>query len=106
MVGWDKNTSVNAYNPFLGMWVAIARKTIQGDTIFPEERLDRKDALQMYTIWAAYLERSEKSRGSIEVGKFADMVVLDRDYLTCPQDEIKEIAPVMTIIDGRIAYSR
>ena len=106
MVGWDKNTSVNAYNPFLGMWVAIARKTIQGEIIFPEERLDRKDALRMYTTWAAYLERTEKSRGSIEVGKFADMVVLDRDYLTCPEDEIKEIAPVMTIINGRIAYFR
>jgi hypothetical protein len=106
MVGWDKNNAVNAYNPFLGMWVAIARKTIQGDSIFPEERLNREEALKMYTIWPAYLQRSDKSRGSIEVGKLADMVVLDRDYLSCPQDEIKDIAPVMTIIDGRIAYSR
>lgn len=106
MVGWDKNTAINAYNPFLGMWIAITRKTTQGVVIHPEERLTREQALRMYTTWAAYLQHGEKERGSIETGKLADLVVIDRDYLTCAEDEIRQIEPVMTIVAGRIAYSR
>ena len=106
MVGWDRNTAINAYNPFLGMWIAITRQTMQGVVIHPEERLTREQALKMYTAWAAYLQHSEKDRGSIEVGKLADLVVIDRDYLTCPEDQIKEITPVMTIVGGKTVYSK
>ena len=106
MVGWDKNTAINAYNPFLGMWIAITRKTAQGEVIHPEERLTREEALKMYTTWAAYLQHSEKDRGSIEVGKVGDFAVLDRDYLTCPEDDIRKIEPVMTIVSGRVVHSR
>jgi predicted amidohydrolase YtcJ len=59
----------------------------------------------MYTIWGAFLNHSEKERGSIETGKLADLVVIDRDYLTCPEEQIKDIAPVMTIVGGRIVYA-
>lgn len=106
MVGWDKNAAINAYNPFLGMWIAITRKTTQGVVIHPEERLTRAEALKMYTAWAAYLQHSEKDRGSIEIGKSGDLVVIDRDYLTCPEDDIRKIEPVMTIVSGRVVYSR
>ena len=106
MVGWDKNTAVNAYNPFLGMWIAITRKTAQGGVIHPEERLTRQDALKMYTVWAAYLQHAERDRGSIEIGKLGDLVVVDRDYLTCPEDDIRTIEPVMTIVGGRLVYAR
>jgi len=106
MVGWDKNTAINAYNPFLGMWIAITRKTTQGVVIHPEQRLTREEALKMYTAWAAYLQHSDGERGSIEVGKLGDFVVLDRDYLTCLEDDIRKIEPVMTIVSGRVVYSR
>jgi hypothetical protein len=106
MVGWDKNTAINAYNPILGMWIAITRKTTQGVVIHPEEKLTREEALKMYTIWAAYLQHSEKERGSIEVGKLGDFVVVDRDYLTCPEDDIRKMEPVMTIVAGRTTYTR
>ena len=106
MVGWEKNTAINAYNPFLGMWIAVTRKTAQGGVIHPEERLTRQEALKMYTAWAAYLQHAEADRGSIEAGKLGDFVVVDRDYLTCPEDEIRAIAPVMTIVGGRIVYTR
>jgi predicted amidohydrolase YtcJ len=59
----------------------------------------------MYTIWGAYMEFNEAVKGSIESGKFADLVVIDRDYLTCPEDRIRDIQAVTTIVDGKIAYS-
>lgn len=105
MVGWDRNDAVNAYNPFLGMYAAVTRKTAQGEVFYPEERLTREQALRMYTIWGAHLNHNEKDRGSIEAGKLADFVVINRDYLTCPEDEILDIQAVMTIMGGRVTYS-
>lgn len=102
MMGHDKRTAVNPYDPFFNMWMAITRKTTQGKVIYPEERITRQEALKMYTNWAAYLQFSEKTKGSLEPGKLADIVVIDRDYLTCPEDEIKKIDPVMVVLDGKI----
>jgi predicted amidohydrolase YtcJ len=104
MIGHDKNRAVNPYNPFLSMWVEIARKTDRGDVLHAEQKITRQEALKTHTIWAAYMQFAEKQRGSIEPGKAADLVVIDRDFLTCPEDQIKDIAPVMTIVDGKIAY--
>ncbi len=101
MVGHDKNLAVNPYNPFFSMWVAVTRKTSAGQVLFPEERINREEALKMYTIWPAHLQFAEKSRGSLEAGKYADMVVIDRDYLTCPEDQIRRIEPVAVFIEGR-----
>ena len=104
MIGFDKNTATNGYNPFLSMWIAVARRMSNGEVLFPEERLTRQEALKMYTSWPAYMQFNEKNRGSLERGKLADMVVIDRDYLTCAEDEIRNIQPVITILDGRVAY--
>jgi predicted amidohydrolase YtcJ len=101
MIGYDKNAAINPYNPFHGMWTAVTRKTRFGEVIGAEERITRQQALRMYTEWAAYLQFAEKERGSIEVGKFADLVVLDRDYLTCPEDEIRRIEPVSVYVAGK-----
>jgi predicted amidohydrolase YtcJ len=60
----------------------------------------------MWTIWAAYLQFGETTRGSIESGKFADIVVIDRDYLSCPEDDIRRIEPVATIVNGRVVSGR
>lgn len=104
MIGFDKNTATNGYNPFLSMWIAVARRMSNGEVLYPEERLTRREALEMYTSWPAYMQFNEKNRGSLERGKLADMVVIDRDYLTCAEDEIRNIQPVITILDGRVAY--
>lgn len=101
MIGFDKNAAINPYNPFLGMWTAVTRKTRFGEVVGPEERISRAEALRMYTETAAYLQFAEKDRGTIEAGKLADLVVLDRDYLNCAEDEIRKIEPVMTILGGR-----
>jgi len=102
MIGHDRNTAVNPYNPFLSMWIEVMRLTNRGKVIHPEQKISRADALKTHTIWAAYLQFAEKERGSIERGKFADLVVIDRDYLTCPEAQIKNIQPLMTILDGKI----
>ncbi len=106
MIGHDKNSATNPYNPFLGMWTAVTRQNTSGEVVHPEERISREEALKMYTIWAAYRQFAENSRGSIEVGKLADLVEIDRDYLACPPDEIRRIEPVRVMIEGKLAYHR
>ncbi len=104
MIGHNKNTAVNPYNPFLSMWIEVTRLTTRGQTLHPEEKITRAEALKTHTIWPAYLQFAEKERGSIETGKLADLVVIDRDYLTCPEAQIKDIQPIMTILNGQIVY--
>jgi predicted amidohydrolase YtcJ len=64
------------------------------------------EALKMWTWNAAYLMFAEKETGSIEPGKLADMVVISKDFATCPEDDIKDIEPVETIVGGKVVYER
>jgi hypothetical protein len=105
MVKWDANTSINPYNPFLGMWSMIARETERGSVICPKEAISREEALKIYTINNAYASFEEKIKGSIEPGKLADLAVLTDDILSCPVGRIREIEAVMTILGGKIVYS-
>lgn len=102
MIGHEKNNSVNPYNPFLSMWTEVTRLTSSGTVMHPEQKISRIEALKTHTIWPAYLQFAESERGSIETQKLADMVVIDRDYLKCPESEIKDIEPVITIVNGKI----
>ncbi len=104
MIGHDKNRAVNPYNPFHGLWVSVTRKTAAGGVLAPEQRVSREEALRMYTIWGAWMQFADKARGSLEPGKLADLTVIDRDYLTCPEDEIRRIEPVLVMLDGRIVH--
>ena len=108
MIGHDKNHAVNPYNPFLSMWTEVTRlagvPSGHGKVIHPEQKISRVEALKTHTIWAAYLQFADNERGTIEPGKLADLVVIDRDYLTCPEEQIKDIRPVVTILDGKIVY--
>jgi predicted amidohydrolase YtcJ len=106
MIGFDKNKAVNPYNPFLGMWTAVTRKMTDGNVLHPEQRIGREDALRMYTIWAAWIQFEDKTRGSIEAGKLADLTVIDRDFMSIPADELRAVEPVMTIIDGKVAWRK
>jgi predicted amidohydrolase YtcJ len=94
--------SINPYNPFLGMWVAITRKAKNYEgTLHPEEALTRAEAIRFYTSNNAYLLFREKEIGSLEPGKLADFIVLDRDLLTCPEDSIRETRVLATYLDGK-----
>jgi predicted amidohydrolase YtcJ len=94
--------SLNPYNPFLGMWTAITRRAKWYDgQLHPEEALDREQALRFYTINNAHLLFLEDQIGSLEEGKRADFVIVDRDILTCPVDLIRETQCVRTYVDGK-----
>ncbi|GAB4362835.1 MAG: amidohydrolase [Bryobacter sp.] len=105
MLGYDKDKAVNPFNSFFNFWMMITRRTTEGKVLYPEERLTREEALRTQTIAAAWQEFSETKKGSIEVGKFADFTLIDRDYLTCPEDEIRRIQVLGTIVEGKPVYS-
>jgi predicted amidohydrolase YtcJ len=104
MVKWDSLLSVNPYHPWLGLYAMVTRQTERGGFIQPEERLSRESALRQYTINAAYATFTENLKGSLEPGKLADLIVVDRDYLTCPAEQIKDMRVLLTVVGGRIVY--
>ncbi|MCW5980251.1 MAG: amidohydrolase [Bryobacteraceae bacterium] len=104
MIRLDPRKSLNSYHPFFGMWMAVTRKTVDGDVLNPEQRITREEALRLWTINGAFGTFEEKVKGSIEPGKFADLVVITKDYLTCPEDEIKDIDALLTVVGGKEVY--
>jgi predicted amidohydrolase YtcJ len=97
------------FNPFFGMYAAVARTTSQGRSMGDCERLNRTEMLRMFTINGAYLSFAEERTGSIEVGKLADMAVLSQnimDEAAVPNEAIVNTEVVMTVIDGAIVYIR
>jgi predicted amidohydrolase YtcJ len=95
---------VNQYRPFTTLWWAVTGKMVGGTTVL-RQTISREDALIAHTRQNAFLVFQENNLGSIQSGKFADLVVLDRDYLTIPADEIKDIQPVLTMVGGRITIN-
>jgi predicted amidohydrolase YtcJ len=93
-------------NPFYSMWCAVTRQTFFGDRLVPSEAISVREALRLYTINAAYSGFEEDLKGSIEPGKLADLIVIDRDILTIPEDQIKDIKVNMTVLNGNIVYKR
>jgi len=97
--------SVNPYNPFLAMWTTITRQArwYEGK-MHPEEALTRAQAIRFYTMNNAYILFLDKEVGSLETGKQADLIVLDRDLLTCPVDDIKETKVLKTWLAGKLVH--
>ena len=98
------DNEVNILNPFVGLYVMVTRKDPRGRVYGADQALTREQALRLYTNAGPYYTYEEKKKGSIEPGKFADMVVLSADYLSVPEEQIKEIKPLQTIVDGKVVY--
>jgi len=97
--------SINPYNPFLGMWTTLTRQPRwTSQPLHPEQRISREQAIRLYTVNNAYLTFEEKEKGSLEKGKLADFIVLDRDILTCPLDSVKDIRVTETWLGGKPVY--
>jgi predicted amidohydrolase YtcJ len=99
--------SINPYNPFLAMWTTIVRQPRgASEPLHPEQSLTREQAIRFYTINNAFLTFEEAHKGSIEPGKLADFIILDRDIMTCPVNDIKDIKVEATYLGGSKVYPR
>jgi hypothetical protein len=97
---------VASYNPFTALQWFLDGKTVGGVAIRgPEETPSRADALRFYTIGSAWFSRDEKTRGSLETGKYADLAVLSKDYMTAPVAQVGGIESVLTMVGGKIVYA-
>ncbi|QDU97842.1 amidohydrolase family protein [Lignipirellula cremea] len=99
--------SINPYNPFLGMWISQVRepRRMEGK-LHPEESLSREQAIRFYTQNNAYIVFLDEQIGSLEAGKQADLIVVDRDLLTCPVDDIKDAQVDYTFLGGKRVFAR
>jgi predicted amidohydrolase YtcJ len=97
---------VASYNPFTALQWFQDGKTVSGKAIRgPEETPSRMEALRLYTLGSAWFSFDETQRGSLEVGKLADLAVLSKDYMTVPVDQIGGIESLLTMVGGKIVYA-
>jgi len=105
MVAAGTDSPVTPYMPFPSLWASIARRTeVKGTQMGTEQRVTREEAIRMYTINGAYLTFEEDAKGSLEPGKLADMVILDRDIMTCPVDDLRDTKVLRTFLGGKTVY--
>ncbi|HQB79477.1 MAG TPA: amidohydrolase family protein, partial [Tenuifilaceae bacterium] len=108
--GWLPNGSdfpIESINPMFGFYAAVARKDQKGypeGGFQPENALTREQALRAMTIWAAKANFEDSFKGSLEKGKVADFVILDRDILAAPESTLFETEVLATYIDGKAVY--
>ena len=97
---------VEDVNPIAGYYATVSRKSKDGKVFYADQRMSRAEALKSYTWNGAYAAFEESSRGSLKPGKYADVVVLSKDILKIPEDEIPSAQVVYTIVGGKIRYQR
>jgi hypothetical protein len=98
-------TRVASYNPWVSLYWLAAGKTVGGMPLYPEaNRLDRTEALRRYTLGSAWFSGEEDKKGAIASGQLADLAVLSADYFSVPEEEIKGIESVLTLVGGNVVY--
>jgi predicted amidohydrolase YtcJ len=97
---------VEDLDPIPNYYATVTRKTKDGKAFYPDQRMSRMEALKSMTLSPAYAAFQEDSRGSLKVGKLADVTVLSRDITTVPEDQIQSARVTYTIVGGRILYRK
>ncbi|WP_136525925.1 amidohydrolase [Geomonas ferrireducens] len=98
-------TRVSSYNPWLSLYWMVSGRTIGGSILYPEQnRLTRMEALTLYTRGSSWFSQEEGKKGSLAPGALADLAVLSSDYFTVPEEEIKGIESVLTVVGGKVVY--
>jgi predicted amidohydrolase YtcJ len=99
-------TRVSSYNPFVALYWLITGHTVGGLPLYPaQNRLDRLEALRLYTVGSAWFSSEEGMKGAMVPGQLADLAVLSADYFAIPEEEIKRLESVLTIVGGRVVYA-
>jgi predicted amidohydrolase YtcJ len=99
-------TRVASYNPFVALYWLVAGKTVGGLSMYDEDnRLDRMEALRLWTVGSSWFSTESGNKGAVVPGQFADLAVLSADYFSVPDEEIKQLESVLTIVDGRPVYA-
>lgn len=106
MQGFGPDSALNPYNPFLAMQIAVTRRTEGGQVFGADQRVSREDALRMVTRDAAWLSFDEPRKGTIAIGKLGDLALLTNDPLTCPEDKIRDIRALLTVVGGKVVHER
>jgi len=100
------DSPVEAVDPIPSFYAAVTRKMKNGDAFYPYQKMTREEALRSYTLNGAYAAFEENSKGSLTAGKLADITVLSKDIMTCPDDEILTAEVLYTIVGGKTAYKK
>lgn len=104
MAGGTDGTIAASFRPFMSIWWFVSGKNWRGEVVRPTQTLTREQALRVYTRNGAWFTFDEDRKGALIPGFLGDLVVLDKDYLTVPEDEIRFIRPVMTVVGGRVVW--
>jgi len=98
-------TRVASYNPWVALYWLVTGKTVGGTSLYPEgNRLDRMEALRLYTVGSSWFSREEGTKGAIVPGQLADLAVLSADYFSVPEEQIKDLEAVLTMVGGKPVY--
>jgi predicted amidohydrolase YtcJ len=98
-------TRVASYNPWISLYWMVTGKTVGGTVLYGDEnKVERLEALRLYTLGSAKFSREENKKGSLSIGMYADMAVLSHDYFSVPEESIKNITSVLTILAGKVVY--
>jgi predicted amidohydrolase YtcJ len=96
---------VTPMSPWWGIWASVERKDLAtGDVIAPEERLTIMQALRLYTVNGAYAGFEEQKKGALQLGKLADFIIVDRDVLQIPSEQLKDVQVLETYVAGHLVY--
>jgi hypothetical protein len=99
-------TRVASYHPWTCLWWMVTSKTVGGTVLHDEsDRLTREQALRLYTHGSAWFSREDEKKGTLAVGRFADLAVLSDDYFAVDDDAIRGLESVLTLIGGRVVYA-
>jgi predicted amidohydrolase YtcJ len=99
-------TRVSSYNPFLSLYWLITGKTVGGLPLYTEEnQFDRGEALKLYTVGSSWFSTEDGKKGALAPGQLADLAVLSADYFSIPEEEIKQLESVLTIVGGKVVYA-
>lgn len=99
-------TRVSSYNPWVSLWWLVTGKTVGGMSMYSERnRLGRAEALRLFTLGSAWFSADDAEKGRIAVGQLGDLAVLSADYFEVPEDEIKGLESVLTVVGGRVVYA-